>query len=92
MVGTEVEARGQPGGENLRRLKVLLAELFMFDQADLDFGIYRIMNLRREEIRRFLDDDLLLQVREALGDVAAGERAAIERESRRRKREPGYWA
>ena len=80
MVGTEVEARGQAGGENLRRLKALLAELFMFDQADLDFGIYRIMNLRREEIRRFLDDDLLTQVREALGDVAASERAAIERE------------
>ena len=55
------------GGENLRRLKALLAELFMFDQADLDFGIYRIMNLRREEIRRFLDEDLLPQVREALG-------------------------
>ena len=82
MVGTDVEARGQAGGENLRRLKVLLAELFMFDQADLDFGIYRIMNLRREEIRRFLDDDLLPQVREALGDVAADERAAIERELR----------
>ncbi len=76
MVGTEVAA----GGENLRRLKALLAELFMFDQADLDFGIYRIMNLRREEIRRFLDDDLLPQVQEALGIVAAGERAAIGRE------------
>ena len=74
MVGTEVGA----GGENLRRLRVLLAELFMFDQADLDFGIYRIMNLRRDEIRRFLDDDLLPQVREALGDLATGERAAIQ--------------
>ena len=80
MVGTEVEAKAELGGENLRRLKALLEELFMFDQADLDFGIYRIMNLRREEIRRFFDDDLLTQVREALGDVAAGERAAIERE------------
>ena len=82
MVGTEVEARGQAGGENLRRLKALLAELFMFYQADLDFGIYRIMSLRREELRRFLDDDLLPQVREALGEVAAGERAAMERELR----------
>lgn len=80
MVGTEAQASGEAGGENLGRLRALLAELFMFDQADLDFGIYRIMNLRREEIRRFLDDDLLTQVREALGDVAAGQRAAIERE------------
>lgn len=82
MAGNEAEAGGQAGGENLRRLKALLEELFMFDQADLDFGIYRIMNLRREEIRRFLDDDLLPQVREALGDVAVSERAAIEREIR----------
>ena len=87
MVGTEVEARGQAGGENLRRLKALLAELFMFDQADLDFGIYRIMNLRREEIRRFLDEDLLPQVREALGMVAAGEREATEVELRALEKE-----
>jgi adenine-specific DNA-methyltransferase len=42
--------------EEFRRL---LAELFMFDQADLDFGIYRIMNAKRDEINRFLDSDLL---------------------------------
>ena len=87
MVETEVEARGQAGGENLRRLKALLAELFMFDQADLDFGIYRIMNLRREEILRFLDEDLLPQVREALGMVAAGEREATEVELRALEKE-----
>ena len=34
------------------KFKQLLAELFMFDQADLDFGIYRIMNAKREEITR----------------------------------------
>ncbi len=39
----------------LDRLKALLAELFQFDQADLDFGIYRIMNAKRDEIGRFLD-------------------------------------
>ena len=26
------------------KLKTLLRELFQFDAADLDFGIYRIMN------------------------------------------------
>jgi adenine-specific DNA-methyltransferase len=34
----------------LEKFKKLLAELFMFDQADLDFGIYRIMNAKRGEI------------------------------------------
>ena len=44
------------------KLKAKLAELFQLDQADLDFGIYRIMNAKREEITRFLDKDLLPQV------------------------------
>jgi adenine-specific DNA-methyltransferase len=36
------------------RLKTLLRELFQFDAADLDFGIYRIMNQRRAEIDDFI--------------------------------------
>jgi adenine-specific DNA-methyltransferase len=55
----------------------LLAELFMFDQADLDFGIYRVMNAKREEIAGFLDHDLLPQVREALGALESEKRADI---------------
>ena len=40
---------------NLAKFTKLLSELFMLDRADLDFGIYRIMNSKREEITRFLD-------------------------------------
>ena len=29
---------------NLNKLKTILREMFQLDQADLDFGIYRIMN------------------------------------------------
>ncbi|HXE75506.1 MAG TPA: site-specific DNA-methyltransferase [Candidatus Xenobia bacterium] len=65
---------------NLEKFKKLLAELFMFDQADLDFGIYRIMNAKRDEINRFLDNDLLPQVRQALGELEQADRAAIEAE------------
>ena len=43
----------------IEKLKTLLAELFQLDQAELDFGIYRIMNAKREEITRFLNNDLL---------------------------------
>ena len=32
------------------KLSALLKELFQLDQADLDFGIYRIMNQKRDEI------------------------------------------
>lgn len=40
------------------KLKSILREMFQMDQADLDFGIYRIMNARRAEIERFLDHEL----------------------------------
>ena len=36
------------------KLRYLLQELFQLDQADLDFGIYRIMNTKRDEVLRFL--------------------------------------
>lgn len=65
---------------NLSKFKNLLAELFMFDQADLDFGIYRIMNSKRDEITRFLDNDLLPQVRLSLAELESGDRAQLESE------------
>ncbi len=36
----------------------LLRELFQFDCADLDFGIYRIMNYKRETIEKFVAEKL----------------------------------
>jgi len=41
------------------KVKSLLKELFQFDMQDLDFGIYRIMNFKRKEIERFIDEDLI---------------------------------
>ena len=43
-----------------------LKEIFMMDHAELDFGIYRIMNQKRDEIQKFLQVDLLPQVKQAL--------------------------
>jgi adenine-specific DNA-methyltransferase len=65
---------------NLDKLKTLLAELFMLDQADLDFGIYRVMNAKRAEVTRFLDHDLLPQVRAELEKIQTGDRAELETE------------
>ena len=36
----------------------LLKKLFQFDNAELDFGIYRIMNHKRAVIERFIETDL----------------------------------
>lgn len=44
-----------------------LREIFMMNHAELDFGIYRIMNQKREEITKFLEKDLLPQVKKILG-------------------------
>jgi len=65
---------------NLDKLKLLLAELFMLNQADLDFGIYRVMNAKRAEVTRFLDSDLLPQVRTELEKVQTGDRSGLEAE------------
>ncbi|MDN3510785.1 MAG: hypothetical protein NG784_05705 [Candidatus Jettenia sp.] len=46
------------------KLKKILQQMFQMDQADLDFGIYRIMNQKRVEIERFLDKELLPQVKQ----------------------------
>ena len=58
---------------NYDKLLAKLTEMFQLDQADLDFGIYRIMNSKRDEIVRFLEKDLLPQVKSVLataqGDI-----------------------
>ena len=56
----------------------ILRELFQLDQADLDFGIYRIMAVKRVEIERFLDQDLLPQVRKALEKYQPAAKADLE--------------
>lgn len=65
---------------NFEKLKKLLAELFQFDQADLDFGIYRIMNQKRDEITQFLEKDLLPQVKEAFKQYQPAEKSVIQKE------------
>ena len=56
-----------------------LQEIFMMDHAELDFGIYRIMNQKREEINHFLQVDLLPQVKQALQGDAGNTQQAKQR-------------
>ena len=44
--------------ESLQKLQDLLQKLFRADAADLDFGIYRIINYRRDQLQTFIDDEL----------------------------------
>lgn len=63
---------------NLEKFRDLLRELFQLDQADLDFGIYRIMNTKRDEILRFLDKDLLPQVKAAFAQYQSADKSALQ--------------
>ncbi|MBX3119126.1 MAG: site-specific DNA-methyltransferase [Fimbriimonadaceae bacterium] len=74
---------------NYDKLLAKLTEMFQLDQADLDFGIYRIMNSKRDEIVRFLEKDLLPQVKSVLataqGDIetaGAEELTTLEKQIR----------
>ena len=53
--------------------KKKLEEIFMMDHAELDFGIYRIMNQKRNDIQRFLNLELLPQVKQVLEGNSGGE-------------------
>ena len=74
-------AHPAPGAaDRLDRLRALLREMFQLDRGDLDFGLYRIMNLKSAEIVSFLDNDLLPQVKEKLQLTSDEERAKLEKE------------
>lgn len=56
--------------EKQQKLIDLLKEMFQLDQSDLDFGIYRIMNAKSEEISTFLEKDLIGSIKEAFASSA----------------------
>jgi len=60
-----------------QQLKQKLTELFQIDSPDLDFGVYRIMNQKRDEITRFMDKDLVEAVDEKFGECDEETRTQI---------------
>lgn len=63
--------------ERLDRFTKLLKEIFELDKSDLDFGIYRVMNLRKAKIEEFLMDRLPQMVQETLAPFAQGNKEEI---------------
>ena len=52
--------------ESLQKLQKLLQELFRTDAKELDFGIYRIIRYKREQVQTFIDEKLPIDVDDAL--------------------------
>ena len=63
---------------NLAKFQSLLRELFQFDCADLDFGIYRIMNHKRDAVERFISEHLPASVAAELDGGPLAQQAQAE--------------
>jgi adenine-specific DNA-methyltransferase len=63
----------------LEKFQDLLRQLFQFDSADLDFGIYRILNYKRREIDKFIAHRLPQIVEEAFEGYAQTERGSLQK-------------
>ena len=59
--------------KSIDNLKFFLKEMFQFNENDLDFGIYKIYNLKRSHIESFIDgdnsNDLAPTIEETLKEV-----------------------
>ena len=72
--------RSSEADEKFEQLKQLLRQMFQLDRGDLDFGLYRILNLKAREISEFLDCELLPSVQEVLHGATTAERTHLEEE------------
>jgi len=48
-----------------QKFKNLLKSIFQFEASDLDFGIYRILNYKRDRIEKFIQEDIKNKVETA---------------------------
>ncbi|NOZ64735.1 MAG: site-specific DNA-methyltransferase, partial [Caldiserica bacterium] len=62
------------------KLKAKLKEIFQFENEDLNFGIYRIMNYKRKEIEEFIEKGLIGEISEQLELVGEEEIKKIKEE------------
>ena len=58
-----------PTTEALNTLREKLRDMFHFSHNDLDFGIFRILKIKRDEVNQFIDEKLPSIVDEALAEV-----------------------
>ena len=64
----------------LTKFTSLLKELFQLNQPELDFGIYRIMHARKDDINRFIEQDLPKVVNTAFSDFESQDKVVVQQE------------
>ncbi|MFX0072474.1 MAG: DNA methyltransferase, partial [Candidatus Hermodarchaeota archaeon] len=60
------------------KLKKKLSEIFQFEDQDLDFGIHKVMNYRREEIHKFVEEDLIKELNDQIKLITQAEKDIIK--------------
>jgi adenine-specific DNA-methyltransferase len=63
-----------------QELVAKLREIFQIDRPELDFGIYRILNARADEINEYLEQRLPEKVQSALSSGSDAQREQVARE------------
>src|SRR5690625_707422 len=61
-----------------KKLQDELRKLFQFDVSDLDFGIYRILNRKKDQIEHFIVKDLLDAVNEGLKEYQQQDASQVD--------------
>lgn len=70
-----------PTTEQLRtKLINKLKELFQLNQPDLDFGFYRIMHAKAEQVSSFIENDLLQVIQDTFGQVDETKKDKLKQE------------
>ena len=62
------------------QLKEVLNDIFELNKADLDFGIYRIINQKRKQVTAFIDKQLPTDIKTALSETQSSDKTEIENE------------
>jgi adenine-specific DNA-methyltransferase len=65
---------------NYNQLKDVLNDIFELNKADLDFGIYRIMNQKRKQVNEFIEKHLPEDIKQALSETQSTDKTEIENE------------
>jgi len=65
---------------NYNQLKDILNNIFELNKADLDFGIYRIMNQKRNQVNEFIEKNLPEDIKQALSETQSTDKTEIENE------------
>ena len=65
---------------NYENLQKVLKEIFEMDKADLDFGIYRIMNQKREQVMDFINHKLPKDIKDILAQTQSKDSVDIQAE------------